>query len=252
MTDTTQISFTREGHIARLTFERPDQLNALSPTLIDETLRITEEVAASDARVLIIAGRGRAFSAGVDLKASTDPGHTREAAQKFSEQARATAILFETMPQATIAQVRGYCMTGGLELALGCDFMVASEDAIFADTHGKLGIKPGWGLSQRLPARVGVMRAKEMSLIGKRVTGAEAVAIGLILECVAGDALEARVTEIAEAIAGMQPRAVAAYKTLYRGSMNLGLDDGLVFEGQVRMPRAVGAERVPLTAHLKK
>lgn len=252
MTETTQISFSRDGHIARLTFERPAQLNALSPTLIDETLRVTQEVAASDARVLIVSGAGKAFSAGVDLKAATSPEYTREVAKRFSEQAREVEKLFETMPQATIAQVRGYCYTGGLELALGCDFIVASENASFADTHGKLGLKPGWGLSQRLPARIGVMRAKEMSLAGKKVGAEEAVRIGLILEAVPDEALEARVTELAEAIAGMQPRAVAAYKTLYRSSLNLGLDAGLEYEGELKMPRAQGAERVPLSEHLKK
>jgi enoyl-CoA hydratase len=249
--ETTQVRYARQGHVARLTFERPDQLNALSPTLIDEALHVTQEVAASDARVLIVSGAGKSFSAGVDLKAASTPDFGRDAAKLFSDQARALVVLFETMPQATIAQVRGHCFTGGLELALGCDLIVAAEDALFCDTHGKLGLRPGWGLSQRLPRRIGSMRAREMSLTGRRVKADEAVRIGLILEHTPADALEARVTELAEQISASNPNAVIAYKALYRAAENLGLDEGLAFETAYRMPRPAAGERVALSSHLK-
>jgi enoyl-CoA hydratase len=249
--ETTQVRYARDGDIARLTFDRAEVLNALSPTLIDEALHVAEEVAASDARVLIVAGAGKSFSAGVDLKAVSTPEHTRERAAKHSEQARALVVLFETMPQATIAQVAGHCFTGGLELALGCDLIVAADDAIFCDTHGKLGIRPGWGLSQRLPRRIGVMRAKEMSFTGRRIGAVEAVDIGLILEQTPRAALEARVTELAEQIAANNPNSIAAYKGLYRGSQNLGLDEGLAFEASFRRPRREAGAAVPLSSFLK-
>src|SRR5271169_4568714 len=99
------VRFSREGAVARLTFARPHQLNALSPRLIEEALQITEAVAASDARVLVLAGEGKSFSAGVDLKAAAATGFGGEAARKFSDQARQLVRLLETMPQATIARV---------------------------------------------------------------------------------------------------------------------------------------------------
>jgi enoyl-CoA hydratase len=249
--DTTQVRYAREGHIARLTFDRAEVLNALSPTLIDEALHVAEEVAASDARVLILSGAGKAFSAGVDLKAVSLPEHTREVAAKHTEQARALILMLETMPQATIAQISGYCFTGGLEIALGCDLLVAADDAIFCDTHAKLGIRPGWGLAQRLPRRVGVMRAREMSFTGRRVDAAEAVRIGLVIESAPKAELESRVTAIAEQIAAQNPNSIAAYKGLYRISENMGLDDGLAFEPTFRAPRRDAGPRVPLSSHLK-
>jgi enoyl-CoA hydratase/carnithine racemase len=245
--ETKNVSLGLDGAIARLTFERPGQLNALSPALISEALQATRQVAESDARVLIVTGAGKSFSAGVDLKAVSTPDYTREVARRFSEEARELATLFETMRQPTIAMVRGHCFTGGLELAIGCDFIVAADDAQFCDTHGKLGLRPGWGLSQRLPKRIGVMRAKEMSYTGRRLDAATAQAYGLILEHVPGEALEARVTELAEQMAGMQGDALFAYKELYRASENMGLDEGLAFETGFRRPKI----EKPLTSHLK-
>ncbi|MBV9510149.1 MAG: enoyl-CoA hydratase/isomerase family protein [Caulobacteraceae bacterium] len=250
MRETTQVKFERQGAIAKLTLDRASQLNALSPTLIDEALHVTQEVAAPDARVLIITGAGRSFSAGVDLKAATSPEYTKEVAKTFSQQARELIVLFESMPQATIAQVRGHCYTGGLELALGCDFIISSDEAKFCDTHAKIGMRgSGWGLSQRLPLRVGLQRAKEMSLTARVVGPEEALRLGLILEYTPLDALEARVIELAEQIATIDPESVAAYKTLYRYSLNMGLDDGVAAESALkRTPNRTK----PLTEYLTK
>ncbi len=241
MRELTQVRFEREGAIARLTFDRPQQLNALSPTLISETLHVTQEVAASDARV---------FSAGVDLKATSASDFTREDLKTFRDEARAIGVLFETMSQVTIAQVTGHCYTGGLELALGCDFILASDEATFCDTHGKIGLTPGWGLSQRLPARIGMQRAKAMSFTARPVGAAEAVRIGLILEHVPEDGLSARVNEFAALVASMNANSITGYKALYRASQNFGLDEGLDFETSYRRPR--GPEKTPpLSSYLK-
>ena len=245
-----EVRLVRDGPVARLVFDRPAQLNALTPSLIAQALQAAEAIAASDARVLVVSGAGRAFSAGVDLKAASSPDYTRDVARHFSEQARALALLFETMPQAVIAQVSGYCFTGGLELALACDLIIAADDAIFCDTHGKLGLRPGWGLSQRLPRRIGAMRAREMSFTARRVGAAEAARIGLALEHIRVDRLARRVDELARQIAEMSPRSITAYKALYRASETLGLDEGLAFEAAYNVPRG-GAPVQPLSAHLK-
>src|ERR1700761_9366180 len=108
MIDTTQVRYSRSGNVARLTFDRRGQLNALSPLLIDEALQVAQAVATSDARVLVVSGAGRSFSAGSALKAVSSPDYTREAARRFSEQARSLALTLETMPQPVIAQVSGH------------------------------------------------------------------------------------------------------------------------------------------------
>src|ERR1700761_1865970 len=97
--ETTQVQYVREDQVARLTLNRPQQLNALSPTLIEEAIHVVDEVSRSDARVMIVSGAGKSFSAGVDLKAASAPGYPREVPRRFSEQARALALLIETMPQ---------------------------------------------------------------------------------------------------------------------------------------------------------
>jgi enoyl-CoA hydratase/carnithine racemase len=233
----TEVGFHREGEVAHLILRRPDHLNALSPTLISQALAVVKEVGGSDARALVLSGEGRAFSAGVDTKIGLSDAFTPEVSKRFSEEARELVVQLETIPQVTIAKVHGYCFTGGLEVALGCDLMYASEDAQFCDTHAKIGLRPGWGLSQRLPLRIGVMRAREMSYTGRRVGAREALGIGLVTDVVPADQLDARVDEAVKQIAGNKWYAVAAYKTLYRASQNHGLDEGLGYEATFQAPR---------------
>jgi enoyl-CoA hydratase/carnithine racemase len=235
MSPHTAIEFSRDGGVARLTFNRPDQLNALSPALIDEALAVAESVAQSDARVLVVTGAGKAFSAGVDLKAGQ--GFDREALRRFSDQARALARLFETMPQIVIARVRGYCFTGGLELALSCDFIVAAADAQFADTHVKLGLTSAWGMTERLSRRIGWMKAKEVCVTARRLGAQEALALGLVLDVLPADQLDARIDRLAADISANSADAVAAYKAQFRLAQNRFLDDGLdaVADAKVRV-----------------
>jgi enoyl-CoA hydratase len=239
-----EIRFERDGDRAVLTLARPAALNALSPALIAEALRVVEAVAASDARVLVLTGEGRSFCAGVDLKAVTAPDYTPRVRRTFSAQARRLAVLLETMPQPTIAKVTGHCFTGGLELALACDFILASDEAVFCDTHARLGMRSGWGLSQRLPRRIGIQRAREMSFTARRVGAAEALAMGLVLDVVPREALDGRVADLADAIAANSRDAVAAYKVLYRASQTLTLDDGLAFEATADLPLGDRTARV--------
>jgi enoyl-CoA hydratase/carnithine racemase len=232
------VVFSQSGDITRLTFNRPDKLNALSPDLIAQALALSEAVARSDARVLIVSGAGRAFSAGVDLAAVSSPDYTADAARRFSDNARQLALCWETAPQVVIAKVGGYCFTGGLELALACDFIVASDDAVFCDTHAKLGLRPAWGLSVRLPRRIGVQRAREMSFTARRVGAREAVTLGLILDAVPASDLENRVVALADQIVANSRGSVAAYKELYGMSQNLPHDQGLKFEARSSYPIA--------------
>ena len=147
--------------IAILSLNRPEALNALSPNLfielrghIDAIREQTEDIGC-----VILRGEGRSFSAGNDIKA-IQAGERAPSAHFQAE----TLEAIERLPQPVIAAVQGHCYTGSLELALACDLLVAGESAKFADTHGKWGMSPTWGMSQRLPRRVGLLNAKELML----------------------------------------------------------------------------------------
>ena len=143
--------------VARLTFNRPNALNALSPALFVALRAHLDAIAEATDRVgcVVLSGAGRSFSAGNDLKA-IQAGAAPPTPEFQAETIEALAAL----PQPTIAAVRGHCYTGALELALACDLLVACRSAKFADTHGKWAMTPGWGMSQRLPRRIGPLLAK--------------------------------------------------------------------------------------------
>lgn len=177
-----------------LTLNRPDALNALSPNLFVELREHLEALAqqTDEVGVVILHGAGRSFSAGNDLKA-IQAGEVAPGAHFQAE----TIDLLERLPQPVIGAIHGHCYTGSLELALGCDLLLAADSARFADTHGKWGMSPTWGMSQRLPRRVGVQRAKELMYSGRIVSGPEAAELGLALECVPEAELLARAQTMA-------------------------------------------------------
>lgn len=225
------ITIVQQGRIATLTLNRPNQLNALSPDLFAEAVHALEAIAASrDIGVVVLAGAGRAFCAGADLKVFTSPDFSKEQAEEYTRNADRFATLLETMPQATIARVHGICFTGGLEVSLGCDFLVCADEARFADNHAKLGFVPMWGLSQRLPRRVGMQRAREMSFTAREYSGHEAVEIGLVLKSVPLAQLDASIDELANAILKNNPRSISIYKKLYDKAQNSFLSDGIQYE----------------------
>lgn len=214
-----------EGGIATLTLNRPEKRNALNLALWAELDAHADAIAAAgDAiGVVVLRASGPAFCAGNDLKE-----RGTEAPRKHYQGSIVTKLT--ELPQPLIVAVQGGCFTGGLELALAGDIIVAGESAHFADTHGKFGLVPIWGMSQRLPRRVGEAKAREMSFTGLPVSGAEAARIGLANHCVADDALEATVRKLAEAIAGQSRHSVFAYKKLYREQADLPLGAGLAHE----------------------
>lgn len=184
------------GGVVTLTLNRPEKLNALSRAIFLELRRNLEEIA-SDQRVrcLVLTGAGRSFCAGNDL------GGLRERDESYSSSFEAETIdLLEALPQPTIAKINGYCFTGGLELALACDLLIAGESAILGDTHGQWGLVPLWGMSIRLPLRVGYAVAKELMFTSRRITGSQAASIGLVNHCVPDATLNEKVSELADEI----------------------------------------------------
>jgi enoyl-CoA hydratase len=164
------------GGVSTLTFNRPEALNALSPLLFEELQSHVEQIAktSDEVGVVILTGKGRSFSAGNDLKAI----ERGERASSPHQQAE-TLDLIEAMPQPVIASVNGHCYTGALELVLACDLLICGDDAQFCDTHGKWGMVPTWGMTSRLPERVGPLVARDMMYSGRVLDGHEAVRIGL-------------------------------------------------------------------------
>ena len=201
---------------ATLTLNRPEALNALSPSMFVELRAHIDALAGQTETVgvVVLTGAGRSFSAGNDLKA-IQAGEVAPSAHFQAE----TIDALEALPQPVIAAVKGHCYTGSLELALGCDLIVAGESAKFCDTHGKWGMSPTWGMGSRLPRRVGVQRAKELMYSGRVVSGAEAVRIGLALECVPDDELADRVARLAAGFCENSWFTLRADKMLVNGAL---------------------------------
>jgi enoyl-CoA hydratase len=221
--------------ISTLTLNRPEKRNALNIALWQELdAHIASIRADGDAiGVVVLNANGPIFCAGNDL---SERG-ARLPARNF--QAHIITRL-ATLAQPVIVAVQGGCYTGGLELALAGDIIVASENAVFADTHGKFALVPAWGMSQRLPRRVGQWKAREISFTGLPVSGAEAARIGLANTCVADDQLVAETQRLASAIAGQSRHSVFAYKKLYAEQADLPLNAGLAHE--VFASAGVGAD----------
>jgi enoyl-CoA hydratase/carnithine racemase len=226
------IIVTDTADIRTLTLDRPEALNALTPALLTELADALDAAAADDAvRVVVLTGTGRAFSAGVDLKAlAAEPPADGDVSGALNTPARRACDLLSQMPKVTIAKVNGHCYTGALELALACDLMVVSDAAKLGDTHAKWGLRPTWGMSARLIRAVGVTRARDLSYTARTFTGAEAHAWGMASQCVPADELDATVDELAAQIAANDPASIAAYKDLYRSQQDRGLSDGLGYE----------------------
>jgi enoyl-CoA hydratase len=214
------------GGIATLTLNRPDKLNALNVETFVE-LRNHIDALAHDASigVVVLGGAGKCFGAGNDL--SQAGGRGEYPTRHYSAE---TVDALEALPQATIARVHGYCFTGSLEVALGCDLIVAGESALFADTHGKWGFVPAWGMSVRLPERVGKARAKEMVFTGRRITGVEAVEIGLAQRCVPDDQLVATIADLCQQILANSWDTNKLMKRLYADQAGMTREAALRFE----------------------
>ena len=184
------------GGVATLTLNRPDKLNALSPAMFVE-LRTQLDAVAVDKKVgcVVLTGAGRAFCAGHDLSSIAEG---EKAPSEDFEPESVDAL--EQLPQPTIARINGHCYTGGLELALACDLLVAGESAGLGDTHGQWGLVPIWGMSVRLPERVGLSTAKELMFTSRRISATTAAQIGLVDRVVPDSELDATVEQLAAEI----------------------------------------------------
>lgn len=216
-----------DGAVCTLTLNRPEKRNAINEALFRELGRHIEDLNAQsgDIGCIVLRGAGGTFCAGHDLSELPHPDGL-----DWLKVEMQTLEQLTQLRQPVIAEVQGYCFTGGLEMALAADFIIAGESAQFADTHGKWGLVPGWGLSQRLPRRVGQAKALEMMLTCRLYTGAQAEAMGLANECVPDASLGARVQEIAREIVANSWHSNAANKKLIYETDGFTLGQGLSHE----------------------
>ncbi len=232
--------------IATVTLQRPEALNALTVELLRRLGDVLEQVAADpSAEVVVLTGAGRAFSAGVDLKALGGvPLVDGAVGDLLDAPARRAISIITQMPKVVIAKVNGACFTGALELALACDLMVVASEAKLGDTHAKWGLRPTWGMSQRLPRAVGAARARLLSYTARTFSGAEAAAWGMAVLAVPGDQLDEAVASLAGEVAACSAGSLAAYKDLYREGGDTGLSAGLAYEAATSYPITDSESRV--------
>jgi enoyl-CoA hydratase/carnithine racemase len=215
--------------VATLTLNRPDKLNAMHPAAF-VVLRGHIDAIATDptVRCVVLTGAGRSFCAGHDLGAIAD--HDRAPSKHFESE---TVDALENLPMPTIAMVRGHCLTGGLEIALGCDMIVATETAVFGDTHGQWGLVPIWGMSVRLPERVGRSMSKRLMFTSSRISGVEAARIGLADQCVPDDQLDAAVQSLTAAIVANSADSNRIIKRLLSDHADLPRSTALLHEREL-------------------
>lgn len=144
--------------------------------------------------------------------------------------ARNLITAIRSVPKVVIALVNGFCFTGAMEIMLACDLVIASEDAKIGDTHAKWGLRPTWGMSARLPRRVGFLKAKELSFTAEAISGKEAERIGLINQAVPAGNLEEALQTMARKITANSPQSIEAYKMLYNSNETMTLEESLELE----------------------
>lgn len=226
------IRLENEGPVWTLTVSRPESLNALNSNVLGEmgeALRLLSEMDFEHARALVITGAGeKAFVAGADIKEIADLGE--EQAAVFAQRGQSTFHELNLLKIPVIAAVNGFALGGGCELALACDFIVASENAKFGLPEVTLGLIPGFGGTVRLSRAVGIRRARQMTFTGDMVTAAEAQAMGLVNQVVPPSELMKTVRGIVDRILQRAPIAVASSKTSINRSWDMEIEEAQRFE----------------------
>ena len=228
------VTLDRDGNVAVVTLNRPEAMNALSAALRAELAATMVELEAdSSIHVVILTGAGdRAFTAGLDLKElGADTSNLGDANATDAQRNPVKAI--EGCSKPVIGAINGVAITGGFELALACDVLIASTNARFADTHAGVGILPGWGLSQKLSRLIGIYRARELSFTGNFLDAQTARDWGLVNRVVAPEDLLPTARALAADMASIDPAMLKAYKALINQGFERSFGDGMALEAQI-------------------
>lgn len=212
--------------VCRLTLNRPEKLNALSAASFHELARHLDSIGTDTVGCVLLTGAGRSFCAGHDLDGIA--GGDEHATVLRHENAVIERLA--NLPIPVVAAVQGHCFTGGLELALAADIIIAAENAQFADTHGKWDLVPVWGLSQRLPRRIGMARAREMMFASRTYSGTEAAAMGLANFATPASELSAAAEAFCADVLVNSWRATRAMKKLMLDTDGMTLPAGIAWE----------------------
>ncbi len=230
----------REAGVATVTLNRPDALNALSAALRNRIAEVFDELAQDEqTEVVILTGAGRAFTVGLDLK---ELGGEKSPEEALGSRNLSDALAALNKP--IIGAINGFAITGGFEIALMCDFLIASPEAKFADTHARVGVVPGWGLSQRLPRLIGINRAKELSLTGNYLDAETACSWGLVNRVVPADELLQTCTALARDIVSTEPVTRGEILRIMDAGWHDTLTNGLALEDTASRAHRVRAADV--------
>ena len=229
------------GAVRVLIMNRPQARNALSTELFEALHAALLEADLDPAvRAVVLTGADPAFCAGVDLKQAQQLG--REYFRRFARHDCMAAIADLRTP--VIGAVNGATFTGGLEIALACDFLIASQRAVFADTHARVGILPGGGMTARLPQVVGAAMARRLSMTGEVIDAARAEHIGLVTEVVAHEQILARAVELAEQIAEVPSTTMTGLLEMYRRGSATVTEPALAAERQISAATPISTEEL--------
>ena len=217
---------TIEDGLCTLTLNRPEKLNALNMALFRELEAHLDRITPQTVGCVLLTGAGRSFCAGHDL----DDIAGGSEGMSVSRAENGIVERLATLPMPVVAAVRGHCLTGGLELVLAADVIIAAAGAKFADTHGKWDLVPIWGLSQRLPRRVGAAKASEMMFASRTYSGAEAAAMGLANFTVPDETLDEAAAAFCRDVLANSWRASRAMKKLLADTDGMPLAAGIAWE----------------------
>ncbi|MBS44337.1 MAG: enoyl-CoA hydratase [Nocardioides sp.] len=252
--DVLLVERTADG-VATVTLDRPASRNALDAALIGALRRAMADLEADDdVRAVVLTGSDPAFCAGLDLKQLGGSGDNLSLGAEPGAPGGPTYLPWPPLTKPLVGAVNGVAVTGGLELALCCDVLVASERARFADTHARVGVLPGWGLSVLLPRAVGRGLALRMSLTGDFLDADSALRAGLVTQVVVHEALLPTAHEVAATIAANDPEAVRTLLASYRRIEEEAIGAGYEIEAQTSRdwlargfdPAAVAARRAAI------
>ena len=246
------IRYEKQGNLAIAAINRPEALNALNGTVLQELSQVVAEVENdADVRAFILTGEGRAFVAGADI--GEQNALDVASARKFSQFGSSIFRRIEKLEIPTIAAVNGFCLGGGCELAMSFDIILASEKAKFGQPEVGLGITPGFSGTQRLPRRVGVAKAKELLFSGRMITAAEAEKIGLVNAVYPAEELMNATMEMAKSFTKNAPVAIKYVKASVDRGMQMDIDGGIALENELyAMCFATEDCKEGLTAFLEK
>ncbi|HVV89104.1 MAG TPA: enoyl-CoA hydratase/isomerase family protein [Solirubrobacterales bacterium] len=225
-----RVRIERREALALITMNRPEKRNALDRHQIEALEEAVEWLISADGiRAAVLTGDARAFSAGGDIEMFEGIGPDNALA--FTRRGYDLLRPLETSERVVVAAVNGYCLAGGLEVALACDFIIAGEGARFGFGEVDLGLIPGWGGTVRLARGVSPRLARQWTLTSEQVSAARAAEVGIVNEVVADDEVLERALEVAERISRQPPRAVVAAKTVIHASLDSNIDAALAAEG---------------------